>query len=254
MPTDYGSTARTGTSDLYGSYQSVPTKELNADGHHPGERRRRIVKALQLLGTAIALYLAFNFASRLAWFHNDGDDGFSYQYTDMMNDTSQRILPPMQVHYAAQGINQRRPFSTLHPVELGVPKYSRPASSRPFAVLTHNIRTEGRPTHFPTSAWYQNMLLVGNGEPPTEVNRVYATPFLVDAAGPIPGLRVLPNQVSASTSVVQVNTIVEYGLTVGAALDAVERIKKNSKEPTYSNEYRVERMTPLGLTLGWVRP
>ena len=323
------------TESNYGSYQSIPTtwKELEMDQVSQAKRegRRRLVyKLLQVLAVGALAWAAFDFFRGGA---GREDDGFSYQYTDM-NDT--KVLPPAPVHHA-HGKNKRKPLSEVHPVELGVPKFSRPKSSRPSEVLTHNKKTNktkeeddvhgrgGGPTHFPTNAWYQNMLLVNDGGGgPTEVNRVYSTPFLVDAVGPIPGLRLLPNQVSASTSVIQINDLVEYGLTVGAAPDATTTLKHddhhddhkrrgsshqrklkkqkhtatttntteehkssnstkstNSSNPaptttsnetstgdnkddsgknststaarTYSNEYSVDRMTPLGLTLSWVR-
>ena len=199
-----------------------------------------------------------------------------------------RFDPPVEPSYPFPGPNipsknGRRPFSTLHPVhDLGLPFFSRPKDSRPPKALTKQQQDDDDDNHhnrttnnnhkehhreettttnvlsFPTNAWYQNMLLV-RGEP-TEVNRAYATPFLVDAAGPVPGIRMIAGHVDASTAVVQLNTINEYGLTVGAAPDRSSTNHKKKKDDNnntstsiHSKEYSVENMTPLGFTLGWVR-
>jgi hypothetical protein len=72
-------------------------------------------------------------------------------------------------------------------------------------------------------------------------------PFVLDPAGPIPGLRVHPNHIKASTAVVQLNTVEAYALTVGATADATD--KHNGTE---THGYIIENMTPLGVTLGYV--
>ena len=187
---------------------------------------------------------------------------------------------------------RKQPLSTLHPVyDLGLPQFSRPEDSRPPKALLGST-TKARqlaaedgnsgggesqgpgpgnniPNVFPTNAWYQNMLLVRDGDEPTEVNRAYSTPFLVDAVGPIPGLRVHANHVDASTAVVQLNSVNTYGLTVGAAPDGAtlatlmaatsaaattedSNATNTAAARDHSNKYSVENMTPLGVTLAWV--
>ena len=137
-------------------------------------------------------------------------------------------------------------FSTLDPVsDLGLPKFHRPSTSKPPPPLKL-----GQPDarHYPTNAWYQNMLMPF--DEPGENHRAYAIPFVVDCAGPVPGLRVHPNHVDASSFVVQVNIIAEYALTLGATVDA----RKTTGSSLHStNMYKATHTTPLGVTLEWVR-
>lgn len=219
-----------------GSYQSIKANEscasleVGAESFYEDSKgaaaRRRLIMFVGLAVIAFFAVAAFGFFGRKP---SNGADVIPFPGT------------------------KRRAFSALHPVhDLGISPFARPEDSRPPKALTKGAETTDSQS-FPTNAWYQNMLLV-RGEP-TAVNRAYATPFLVDAVGPIPGLRVIPNHVDASTAVVQLNTIDEYGLTVGAAPDATltdaNKSKKDSNS-TYSNEYSVDNMTPLGLTLAWV--
>ena len=125
------------------------------------------------------------------------------------------------------------PFSTLHPVDdLGL-----------FGVLHTRLPPEsvqrGIGQALPTSAWYEN-LLVADGEP-TSINKAYVIPYLVDAVGPIPGLRVHPIHLTATATTVQIHTVDTHGLTLGASNGA------NS-----TKEYSVVSTNPLGLTLTWV--
>lgn len=156
------------------------------------------------------------------------------------------VIPPNIP--SGHGFSSQRhiPLSSLHPVaDLGLTEFNRSDSLRPPYALSKGSAAKGR-SSFPTNAWYQNLLMM-DGEP-SSINRVYPGPFLVDTTGPIPGLRVHPNHIDASTAVVQLNIVEAYGLTVGAAADATVK-PKNS---TYSNSYVVENMTPLGVTVAFV--
>jgi hypothetical protein len=150
-----------------------------------------------------------------------------------------------------------QPLSLLDPVDdLQLLGFKRPKDSRPKSVLTRGDPNadgkegeESTPGPFPTGAWYQNLLLV-DGEP-SGIHRTYSIPYIVDVVGPIPGLRLHGNRVGASSEVVQVYNVDEYGLTVGAARDVTLRARSKPVEPT--NQYRVKKTTNLGLTLEWVR-
>lgn len=156
----------------------------------------------------------------------------------------------------------RQPLSLLDPVEdLMLLGFKRPKDSRPKPVLTRggmnggdnhdgeDHEDESTPGPFPTGAWYQNLLLV-DGEP-SGIHRTYSIPYIVDVTGPIPGLRLHGNRVGASSEVVQVYNVDEYGLTVGAARDVTLRARSKPLEETH--QYRVKKATNLGLTLQWVR-
>jgi hypothetical protein len=84
-------------------------------------------------------------------------------------------------------------------------------------------------------------------------HRAYAIPYIVDAVGPMPGLRIHANHIDASTSVVQVYVIEEYGLTLGATADASLAPKgADGTVKPVSRQYTVTHTTPLGVTLAWV--
>ena len=147
----------------------------------------------------------------------------------------------------------RAPFSHLHPVsDMGLYDYPRPKASTPARPMT-----EGLPNrqNYPTNAWYQS-LLVPTGEP-SDLHRAYAIPYVVDTVGPMPGLRLHPNHIDASSFVIQLYVINEYGLSVGAATDAAAKSSSNRKDDDTSNssathQYIVTHATPLGVTLNWV--
>ena len=142
-----------------------------------------------------------------------------------------------------------RSFSTLDPVrDLGLSDFARPVDSRPSKVLT---RLAGKNKAFPTNAWYQNLLLLRDDEKPSVDHRAYTIPYVVDMAGPVPGLRVHPNSVGASTNVVQLNFVENYGLTLGSR--SGKSIGESHGEEENSFRYSVMGMTPLGVTLEWVR-
>jgi hypothetical protein len=142
----------------------------------------------------------------------------------------------------------REPFSTLDPVrDLGLRHIDRPVVSSPDLELFqhHSSRVGGKHDALPTSTWYTNMLLP-KGEP-TIVNRLYTQPYAVDAAGPVPGLRLVPGWVNTMQDVMQLIAAEQFGLTLGATVNlaALEPI-------TESKQYSVLETTELGLTLGWM--
>jgi hypothetical protein len=196
-------------------------------------RRRTILLCVAFL---VALFLGVGF-----WFrqHRRSSDTSSWSDED--------LIP--YGNRSRTGAAQRAPFSQQHPVtDLGLYDYPRPK--------TANV--PGRPlllgmpqrTSYPTNAWYQSLLLpVGE---PEVLHRAYAIPYVVDAAGPVPGLRIHPNHVDASSFVVQLYVIEEYGLTLGAARNVAVQVRQTEEEaPTH--QYRVTHATPLGVTLDWVR-
>lgn len=157
---------------------------------------------------------------------------------------SKVIHPEVPVPFATKTHGS---LSKLHPVDdLGLHTFKRPKSSSPPSALTKGAAKNGGRASYPTNAWYQNLLMM-DGEP-SNIHRAYTVPFVLDAAGPVPGLRVHPNHIKASTAVVQLNLVEAYALTVGAATDATK-----VHNATETHGYIIENMTPLGVTLGWVR-
>jgi hypothetical protein len=145
------------------------------------------------------------------------------------------------------------PFSKNHPVhDLKLEAFQRPEASAPDAHLfaSSNTATQKPKAALPTNSWYQNILLA-RGEP-TEEQRVYPVPYLVDMVGPIPGLRVHHSTVDAGNNVIQLTQILEHGLTLGAASTRMILDKDDDKKNPISKKFQVTTMTQLGVTLQWV--
>jgi hypothetical protein len=144
----------------------------------------------------------------------------------------------------------RAPFSKLHPVtDMGLYDYPRPETSIPARPMKEGLLNR---KNYPTNAWYQSLLMPM--DEPTDIHRAYAIPYVVDTVGPMPGLRLHPNHIDASSYVIQLYVINEYGLSVGAAIDATSSSSKHAdSDSPPTHQYKVTHATPLGLTLSWVR-
>lgn len=86
----------------------------------------------------------------------------------------------------------QRPFSAEDPRRYGFLDAERSEDSKPGSIMSI-VREEY--TALPTNSWCENLLL---GPGTTENNHVYQLPYLVDAAGPVPGLRTHPVRTKAS--------------------------------------------------------
>ena len=138
------------------------------------------------------------------------------------------------------------PFSLLDPVkDLGLNFISHGEATAP----PHDIFRQNQSEALPTCAWYQN-LIMNRGEPGS-LQRVYTSPLVVDLNGPIPGIRLHPNHVGSSVTVMQLSYEDQNGITIGIS-KALSTNTISSKE-NLSNRYSVLSSTPLGITLEWVR-
>lgn len=182
---------------------------------------------------------------------------------------------------------RRMPFSLLDPVhDLGLHNYFRPLSSSPYSSLTgnknlHNEEKTNKEVHqwiffensnkksstsssssrrgvYPTNSWYQNMLMLNDEEEPAWNHRAYSIPYIVDASGPIPGLRIHMSQTGASSNVVQMNLVQEYGMTIGVSSSGFSELDNSNEfsldkgqDPinAMSHRYVVEETTELGITM-----
>lgn len=136
--------------------------------------------------------------------------------------------------------SERAPFSLLDPIkDLKLYSLSRPEDSSPPKSVLRGTQQRA----LPTNAWYQN-LLMAKGEP-SMVHRAYSMPYVIDLAGPVPGIRAHPNHLDASTTVVQLSFVDSHGLTLGASAADL----KSSKPP--STRYSVVSTTALAATLKW---
>jgi hypothetical protein len=140
------------------------------------------------------------------------------------------------------------PFSRLDPVaDLGVGAIDRPADSKPPRIL-HKLRQAHDGTAaLPTNAWYQNLLLLGDDEQPNALqHRAYTIPYMIDAAGPIPGVRLQLGHVHVTDMSAELQVENINGITLGAMPTA------DSTIDGLPQRYQVEEATPLAVTLGWV--
>jgi hypothetical protein len=146
------------------------------------------------------------------------------------------------------------PFSRQDPVDdLQLLEFHRPDETAPPSKLFLNhafsSSSQRRRTTLPTNAWYQNMLLL-RGEP-SNIHRVYASPYMLDVVGIIPGLRAHPNHIDSSKFVMQLAYDDQSGLTLGATGDASDDSNRTSNKD--SHRYSILTTTKLGVTVGWVR-
>jgi len=154
------------------------------------------------------------------------------------------------------------PLSLSHPVlDLGLQDYpDRPKSSKPPSDLFSSAFNK---TALPTNSWYQNLLLLEDGQEPTSfLQRSYAVPYVVDVAPDTGGfgLRVQPNHVGATQDVVQVYAQENFGLSVGADYEYKSRASSSSAAAAHGDDepssklslrYRIRQTTDLAVTLAW---
>ena len=160
------------------------------------------------------------------------------------------------------------PFSTLDPVrDLNLHLFSRDDSSSPqqgvFGKLSEGVDRTKYP--LPTNKWYENLLLVNDQDSePSMNNRAYTVPYVVDAAGPISGIRLFGSRVLGMQRIVQVSIVNAHGLTIGSASNIALTGNINTEDipkryrlfDNYSGDDKEKAsgypLTPLGLTLKWV--
>jgi Glycosyl hydrolase family 81 C-terminal domain/Glycosyl hydrolase family 81 N-terminal domain len=134
------------------------------------------------------------------------------------------------------------PLSTLDPVEhLNLYPYERPQESSPSARLDRLNRRA-----IPTSAWYQNILRLEADAEPTNDNKAYLSPYVVDMAGGIPGVRIHVTRVLAEASQVTLAIDEPYALTMGAMAKGATQVGSG-----LAKGYSVREATELGITLEW---
>jgi hypothetical protein len=112
----------------------------------------------------------------------------------------------------------------------------------------NNNTTSRKKKALPTNAWYQNMLQVSHNDEPTNLQRTYPVPYLVDVVGLIPGLRMHATDIDASDMVMQLS----FNENAGLVLGATEHLS-SKKKTIHSHRYKVLKTTNLGITLEWVR-
>ncbi|GAX26526.1 hypothetical protein FisN_23Lh055 [Fistulifera solaris] len=104
-----------------------------------------------------------------------------------------------------------------------------------------NVLTSSGDAPYPTSAWYQNLLLLpDDAVAPTTLEHAYAVPYVVDAAGPISGIRLHSVSLQGDEKNIYANYATAHSVTLGSA-------------PTsdMNARYQIQQTTSLGVTLEW---
>lgn len=217
-----------------------PQSKPKNTGCQPAVFAYRRTVGLALLGTILTGFI-FGAAFRPDWSSvgiNDDDD-------------ESMILPLFADPF---------PFSQLDPVrDLGLAEHGRPRDDPSFPSYYYdhpnNSRSlgdaEDRPRKaLPTNAWYQNMLQAPRHGEPSNLQRAYPGPYLVDVVGIIPGLRVHATSIDASDMVIQLSFNEWFGLVLGGT-NSILNGDIDESPTTHSHRYRVQETTDLGITLEW---
>ncbi len=150
--------------------------------------------------------------------------------------------------------NWNRPLSLLDPVnDLGLAEHTRSRGASPDWKFLDDSWKSPHDTRnaMPTNAWYQNLIMAR--DQPSNLQRAYPVPYLVDVVGMIPGLRTHSTHVDGSTMVLQLSFNEDFGLVLGATEDLETRNSSLlSSDVDDSFGYKVVQTTDLGITLEWV--
>jgi endoglucanase Acf2 len=122
--------------------------------------------------------------------------------TSFYSSVTPSIVPMENSAWASRS----EPFSVVDPTSLGLYSVERTWSSKPGKVFGKLLHTK---FPLPTNSWYQNLLIGGVGNRDTE-NKVFQVPYIIDTAGPIPGIRTHPAHVQANDRSVMVILFVFY--------------------------------------------
>ena len=117
--------------------------------------------------------------------------------------------------YSAAWSSNATPFSELDPHDAGFTYVDRPPESRPSEIF-RNVRNSGQP--LPTNSWCENLFLGGIHQRSPE-NNVYQIPYVIDTAGPVPGIRTHPVHVQSNALSVEATYEPENGVTIGSEDD-----------------------------------
>lgn len=154
------------------------------------------------------------------------------------------------------------PFSDLDPVDdLGLPEVTREDDvAPPWEVLDPSMKSEqDHRNALPTNAWYQNLIVSRRGEP-SNLQRAYPAPYLVDVVGMIPGLRAHVTHVESNDVVMQLSFNEDFGLVLGATKALMsggddnddDKSSSNDNDEWKSHQYTISSANNLGVTLEWV--
>lgn len=152
--------------------------------------------------------------------------------------------PPIQTApmEGAAWSSNAEPFSNVDPASLGFISALRPSASVPGAVFGDTyVSGSDSNKPLPTNAWYQNLLI---GSTVDEQNKVFQIPYILDTAGPIPGIRTHHGHVQGNDRMV----IQTYEPDNGVTLGGVEAFTHHT---VHAPSKQVPRLTKLAIELQW---
>ena len=114
--------------------------------------------------------------------------------------------PPLE---NAAWASKAAPFSTVDPTDLGFIAIDRYDISKP-GLIFGDLLTRQIP--LPTNSWYENFLLGFSNTDPE--NKVFQVPYVLDTAGPIPGMRTHATHVQANSRAIMVSDSLQSRLLI----------------------------------------
>lgn len=128
------------------------------------------------------------------------------------NTTASRVSPIPPPMLKSAWSSKAEPFSVVDPTTIGILSIDRPNNSKPGPVLSNliaiNSTSHAPETPLPTNTWYQNLILGNSNNDPE--NKIFQIPYIIDAAGFIPGLRTHPCHLQANDRMVMVSYPASY--------------------------------------------
>jgi len=146
------------------------------------------------------------------------------------------------------------PLSKLDPVrDLKLAEQGRSKDDSSYPLYYYGSDSgdgEDRPFKaLPTNAWYANLLQAPAHGEPSNLQRAFPSPYLVDVAGIVPGLQIHPTDVYASDMEMHISYNERFSLVLGATESIPSTEGDGGNEE--SNRYKVLKTTELGITLQW---
>lgn len=187
------------------------------------------------------------------------------QHWNLVGKPAALIPLPSEIDITSEFIFRPIPFSTTDPTALNVHAYDRAVSTAPgrvFGALHGGQYKTG--VALPTNKWYENMINVPNEQSqPTDENRVYTVPYVINACGSIPGINVFGTRLLGMDRVIQVTFVDKFGMNLGASSPLSRDTLANQNFGNHvDKQYLVDStiddlsgelapLSPLGVTLKW---
>lgn len=144
-----------------------------------------------------------------------------------------------------------RAFSSRPQVATSFSSDTTSNSPLPKTQAVTSIRQDGskRDPTYPTNAWYENLILFDPNQGYTSSNKVYSLPYIIDTAGPVPGLRLNIPFAVANSQVIQMVQDDNHAVSM-AGIGWNEASKDDHDDVTLSSMYGGKMNYVLGEEAG----